>query len=212
MKILTISLASALVALTSNVLAQSTGAGSQPQTFADRLAYNRAIEAAIWARPLTGTKGLMDGLQRDGGVGYNDIGYFSKIQNSKFKWPTTNGTTPYVIGYWNAEKEPVVVEIPPTPPDMSVFGLLADAWQRPIADVGPEGIDGGRGAKYLLTTPEYRGPVPPGYILLQQTTLCIAGSTQSFRASASRNVIWWRWVCSNHSASRKASLSRRTTK
>jgi hypothetical protein len=26
------------------------------------------------------------------------------------------------------------------------------------------------GAKYLLTTPEYRGPVPPGYILLQQTT------------------------------------------
>jgi hypothetical protein len=110
-KILTISLAIAFVALTSNVRAQSTGAESQPQTFADNLTYSRAVEAAIWARPLTGVKALIDGLQRDAGVGYNDIGYFSQLQNSKFKWPTTKVTTPYVIDYWNAEKEPVVVEI-----------------------------------------------------------------------------------------------------
>jgi hypothetical protein len=45
-----------------------------------------------------------------------------------------------------------------------------DAWQRWIADVGPDGVDGGRGAKYLLITPEYRGPVPPGFIVLRQTT------------------------------------------
>jgi hypothetical protein len=69
-------------------------AQSQPNTFADRLTYSRAIEAAIWARPLTGVKALIDGLQRDAGVGYNDIGYFSKVQNSKFKWPTSNATTP----------------------------------------------------------------------------------------------------------------------
>jgi hypothetical protein len=167
---LTISLAIAFVALTSNVRAQSTGSEPQPKTFADRLTYSRAVEAAIWARPFTGVKALMDGLQRDAGVGYNDIGYFSQLQNSKFKWPTKNVTTPYVIGYWNAEKEPVVVEIPRATPDASVFGTLMDAWQRWIADVGPDGVDGGRGAKYLLMTPEYRGPVPPGYVLLQQTT------------------------------------------
>jgi hypothetical protein len=145
-------------------------AQSQPTSFADRLEYSRAIEVAMWARPLMGVKALMDGLQRDAGVGYNDIGYFSELQNSKFKWPTTNVTTPYVIGYWNAEKEPVVVEIPGQTPDVSIFGILADAWQRWIADVGASGVDGGRGAKYLLTTPEYRGPVPPSFILLQQTT------------------------------------------
>jgi hypothetical protein len=153
-----------------DALAQGLGTQSQPNTFADRLTYSRAVEAAIWARPLTGFKALMDGLQRDAGVGYNDIGYFSKVQNSKLKWPTANATTPYVVGYWNAEKDAAVVEIPPATPDVSVFGLLADAWQRPIADVGPDGVDGGRGAKYLLTTSEYRGPAPPGYILLQQTT------------------------------------------
>ncbi len=139
-------------------------------TFVDRLQYSRAIEAAIWSRPLTGVKALMDGLQRDAGVGYNDIGYFSKMQNSKLKWPTTNATTPYVIGYWNVEKEPAVVEIPPETPDVNVFGTLMDAWQRPIADVGPDGVDGGRGAKYMLTTPEYGGPAPAGFIQLGQTT------------------------------------------
>ena len=148
----------------------ASGAQSEPKTFVDRLKYSRAIEAAIWARPLTGFKAMMDGLQRDGGVGYNDIGYFSRVQNSKFKWPTTNATTPYVLGYWNVEKEPVVVQIPPESPDVKIFGTLLDAWQRPMADVGPEGVDGGRGAKYLLIAPEYRGPVPSGFIPVPQTT------------------------------------------
>jgi hypothetical protein len=145
-------------------------AQSQPTTFVDRLKYSRAIEAAIWARPLTGFKAMMVGLQRDAGVGDNDIGYFSKVQNSKFKWPTTNGTTPYAVGYWNVEKEPIVVQIPPTPEDVRVFGTLLDAWQRPLADVGGDGVDGGRGAKYLLMSPEYRGPVPIGFIPVPQTT------------------------------------------
>jgi hypothetical protein len=68
----------------------------------------------------------------------HDIGYFSKMQNAKLKWPTTNGTTPYALGYWNVEKEPVVVEIPPATPDIIIFGTLFDAWQRPIIDVGSD--------------------------------------------------------------------------
>ena len=74
-------------------------AQSQPNTFSDKLTHSRAVEAAIWARPLTGFKAMMDGLQRDGDVGYNDIGYFSTVQNGKFKWSTTNATTPYVLSY-----------------------------------------------------------------------------------------------------------------
>jgi hypothetical protein len=73
-------------------------AQSQPATFADRLEYSRAVEVAMWARPFMGVKALMDGLQRDAGVGYNDIGYFSKLRNSKFneaevavKWNVQRG-------------------------------------------------------------------------------------------------------------------------
>jgi hypothetical protein len=149
---------------------QSSAAQPQPKTFADRLKYSRAVEAAIWARPLTGFKAMMDGLQRDGGVGYNDISYYSKVQNSKLKWPTANSTTPYVTACWNVEREPVVVQIPAATPDVTVYGPLMDAWQRPMVDVGPAGVDGGRGAKYLLMTPEYRGPIPAGFIRVEQTT------------------------------------------
>jgi hypothetical protein len=153
-----------------NAFAQGLETKSQPNTFADRLTYSRAVEAAIWARPLTGFKAMMDGLRRDGGVGYNDIGYFSTVQNGKFKWSTTNATTPYVLSYWNVEKEPVVVQIPAEVPDIRLFGALLDAWQRPLADVGPDGVDGGRGAKYLLIASDYRGPVPDGFIPVTQTT------------------------------------------
>jgi hypothetical protein len=157
-------------ALMPNALAQGVGTELQPNTFADRLTYSRAVEAAIWARPLTGFKAMMDGLQRDGDVGYNDIGYFSTVQNGKFKWSTTNATTPYVLSYWNVEKEPVVVQIPPEVPDIRLFGALLDSWQRPLADVGPDGVDGGRGAKYMLIPSDYRGPVPAGFIPVPQTT------------------------------------------
>jgi hypothetical protein len=169
-KILTISLAIVFVALISNVRAQSTGAQSQPKTFAERLTYSRAIEAAIWARPLTGVKALIDGLQRDAGVGYNDVGYFSQLQNSKFQWPTTNVNDPVRnrllerregrCGRGDSARDAGCQCL------RSPGGRLA----APDADVGPDGIDGGRGAKYLLTTPEYRGPVPPGYLMLKQTT------------------------------------------
>jgi hypothetical protein len=62
------------------------------------------------------------------------------------------------------------VEIPPATPDVIIFGTFFDAWQRPIIDVGSDGVDGGRGGKFLLVSPEYRGPVPPGFIVVQQTT------------------------------------------
>src|SRR2546426_4825655 len=39
--------------------------------------------------------------------------------------------------------------------------------------------------------------------------ICIARSTRSSRPSALRSVIWLRWACSNHSASRGESRSRR---
>ena len=34
------------------------------------------------------------------------------------------------------------------------------AWQRPLADIGAKGHDGGRGAKYLILPPNYQGAFP----------------------------------------------------
>ncbi len=136
----------------------------------DRITQHRALEAIIWSMPLVSSKMMRDGLERDAGVGLNDVAYFSQIQNWKIDFTTNNNTTPYIHVYWNAEKEPVVVEIPASTSDVGLVGTLLDFWQRSMIEVGATGHDGGRGGKYLVMSPDYQGPYPDGYIAVHQKT------------------------------------------
>ena len=68
---------------------------------------------------------------------------------------------------------PLVMEAPPM-----LQGILLDFWQRPIpvdggkffGDVGLVGPDGGKGGKFLLLPPGYKGPVPEGYFVYRSGT------------------------------------------
>lgn len=60
------------------------------------------------------------------------------------------------------------MELPPAA--ASLFGTLIDAWQVPLADVGPKGEDQGKGGKYLLPPPDFKGEVPAGYIAVPSKT------------------------------------------
>jgi hypothetical protein len=75
-------------------------AQSQPNTFAERLTYSRAVEAAMWARPFTGSQALMDGLRRDAGVGYTTSATFPrcKTRNSSGPPPTARPLMPWATG------------------------------------------------------------------------------------------------------------------
>ncbi len=139
------------------------------ETVTERMFHSRAIEAVVWAMPLLNFKGFRDGHAAVG-VGYNDIGFHSKVQNWKFQTATPNDTTPYVNFYWNIKDGPVVVEIPPSADGIGIFGTLMDAWQRPIDDVGAAGRDKGRGGKYVLLPKGYDGPIlPDAYTYTQRT-------------------------------------------
>jgi hypothetical protein len=63
-----------------------------------------------------------------------------------------------------------VVEIPGGTEDVTLFGAMMDSWQRPIAEVGLAGADGGRGAKFLILPPDYQGSLPVGYLVAHQKT------------------------------------------
>jgi hypothetical protein len=136
---------------------------------ADRVSYHRAIETAVWAMPLMNFKFWRDALA-DAGVGPNDVGYFSKVQDWKFQTATPNNTTPYICIYWNFKDGPIVVEMPPAIEGIGIFGTIMDAWQRPLDDVGAKGRDRGRGAKYLLVPPNYDGPLLPNALVYEQET------------------------------------------
>ena len=45
-----------------------------------------------------------------------------------------------------------------------------DAWQVPLEDVGPAGVDKGKGGKYLLVPPNHAAAVPDGSIALPSMT------------------------------------------
>ena len=62
-------------------------------------------------------------------------------------------------------KGPVVLEIPPM-----VLGPLDDYWFRWVTDVGLTGPDKGKGGKYLLLPPGYKGQIPFGYLVKRSQT------------------------------------------
>jgi hypothetical protein len=45
-----------------------------------------------------------------------------------------------------------------------------DAWQAALEDVGPAGVDKGKGGKYLILPPDYTDKAPNGYIVRPSTT------------------------------------------
>ena len=51
-----------------------------------------------------------------------------------------------------------------------INGTIMDAWQMPLEDVGPAGVDGGKGGKYVILPPGYDETVPEGFIALPSLT------------------------------------------
>ena len=72
---------------------------------------------------------------------------------------------------WPGTKDagPLVIDVPPA--EGGVFaGNIDTVWQMPLEDVGPFGADQGKGGKYLILPPDYKGQAPQGYFVLQPDT------------------------------------------
>ena len=144
---------------------------AEGESLRERLTYSRAVEAVIWSLPLMNFKAMRDGHKETVGLEFNDVAFNSKVQDWRLQITTPNNTTPYVMAFWDVSEGPVVIEIPPSEPDVGLFGVIMDSWQRPLEDVGARGKDQGLGGKYLVMPPNYRGTLPVGgYIPLHQKT------------------------------------------
>jgi hypothetical protein len=140
-----------------------------PDDLARRTVERRAVEAAIWGMPLVNTDAMRQAYFRDVGAKYNDICYFSKPQNWKFQVTTPNASTNYVYFNYNLKDGPVVVEIPAAV-DAGLLGSMVDAWDEPMNDIGPAGMDEGKGGKYLLLPPDFKGDPPAGFFPVRYPT------------------------------------------
>jgi len=125
--------------------------------------YQRAFEAVLWSMPAVSIYGFYRGAM-DLGAQDNTILAWSKPATPYLEGLTGNNQTPYILSQTDLSKGPVVVEIPAATDKASLYGQIVDHWQITIADVGPSGIDKGKGGKILLTPPGYDGKVPAGTI------------------------------------------------
>ena len=133
----------------------------------DEIDYQRAVQAYMWAYPAVSFEALRIGFKRDLGVDYNDLGIADSFSGPEGLLLTSNDTTIYGLANVDLGKGPIVLEMPPGP----IVGMISDFWQRSTIDVGLPGPDGGKGGKFLILPPGYKGDVPQsGYFVVRGTT------------------------------------------
>jgi hypothetical protein len=142
-------------------------ASLSPEELEDRMIERRAVEAAIWGMPIVSVDAMRQAFLHEGK--YGDILYCSRPADWKFQITTPNASSLYVYFNFNLKDGPVVVDFPAAV-GAGLFGTILDAWQVPLADVGPEGDDEGYGGKYLLLPPDHAAEIPLGYFTVQSQT------------------------------------------
>ncbi len=157
------------------------GARPSIEDFDYQVKYQRAFEAALWAMPALAIYRFRAAALEDLGLRDNDIIAYSGVATAKLEATTANASTPYITAFTDLQSGPTVLEIPQAGDDGSLYGQVVDAWQYTIADVGPSGLDGGKGGKYLFTPPGYEGKIPDGYLHVPSPSYRVAFAFRSVR-------------------------------
>jgi hypothetical protein len=138
---------------------------------AGRAIHRRAVEAAIWGIPAVNYylmyKEMVDKVKGD----YNQVVYWSRLLDWKNQTLTPNPDVIYLMPFFNTQDVgPVVLELPPA--DDGLFnGSIMNYWQAAIEDVGPGGVDKGKGGKYAFLPSGYdKSKLPDGYIPMPSDT------------------------------------------
>jgi len=143
----------------------------------DELLFQRGTQAYLWALPLINTLGMKLGSEKIFGAGYNVLPIWKHRLDAKTLVTTPNSDVIYAMSYVDLGKDgPLVFDAPP-----ELQGILLDFWQRPIpgptidghayfGDVGLPGPDAGKGGKFLLLPPGYKGAAPDGYYVYRSGT------------------------------------------
>jgi hypothetical protein len=130
----------------------------------------RAIEAMNWGMPAVNLDLMLQAGIRAGAKA-NQIVYWSRLTDWKIQTLTPNPDVIYLKPFFNtSDAGPMMLDIPPAGDEGSITGTIMDAWQAALEDVGPAGADKGKGGKYLILPPEYKGKTPQGYVVLPSMT------------------------------------------
>jgi len=130
----------------------------------DNLDFSRGVQAFLSGMPGTSLVGMCTGFQKLGAIN-GSILLFENLLDSKSLFLTGNTDSVYFSTWLNLKDGPLVLVAPP-----KVLAFLDDFWFQYVIDIGNAGPDKGRGGKYLVLPPGYKGEVPEGYFLARSRT------------------------------------------
>jgi hypothetical protein len=123
---------------------------------------------------------IYEASARAGGPGDNQIAYWPRLLDWTNQTLTPNPDVVYLMPFINTQQTgPVVLEVPAAGDDGALVGSIMNYWQTAIEDIGPAGVDQGRGGKCLILPPGFDGDVPAGYIVLRSDTYQCYGLIRS---------------------------------
>ena len=133
----------------------------------DELDLQRATQLYLDMYPALSMRGMMIGTARDyGSRNSSDIAVTADRLDSKAMWLTGNTESIYAMMVFDLKVDgPTVFEAP-----AGLMGPVDDANFLFAFDIGPTGMDKGKGGKYLILPPGYKGDVPDGYFVFKSPT------------------------------------------
>ena len=130
----------------------------------DNLDFQRAVQAYLNSIQIASMYGMRKGILEFGPANTTAL-LFETLMDSKALWLTPNTTSVYMTAWLEMKDEPMVIETPP-----NVLGIIDDHWFNYVADFGNAGPDKGKGGKFLILPPGYKGDVPDGYYVARTNT------------------------------------------
>ena len=159
----------------------------------DNLDFMRGVETFLSAMPGASVEAMRVGLASQGANNNQTILIFENLMDSRSLFLTGNTESIYNLMWLDTKAGPLVIETPP-----NILGMIDDHWFQYVGDVGNAGPDKGKGGKYLLLPPDYKGQVPEGYFVL--------------RTSTYGNLFFWRGFLENGSTATAVANTRKFAK
>ena len=131
----------------------------------DNLDFMRGVEAFLNAMPGASAEAIRVGWASQGAVNNQTLLIMENLMDSKSLYLTPNTESIYSMMWLDTSNGPLVIETAP-----NVLGIIDDHWFKYVADFGNAGPDKGKGGKYLLLPPGYKGEVPEGYFVMHSPT------------------------------------------
>jgi hypothetical protein len=149
------------------------------QRLRDLQTLNRATEVYLTQIMRVGETAWREGMRAFGSVKPQQVVIWENLLDPQSLLLTSNAETVYAVAHLRLQDDgPTVVEAPP-----NMLGFLMDGLQRYLADIGPLGKDQGKGGKYLVLPPGFRGDAPDGYFVVQSPTYSVNLSLRGFQVN-----------------------------